>query len=527
MTMNRLLNVAQALTRHAQSMPDRIAVQDLDRAMSFRQWNERCARLANALAGIGLGKGDRLAVLAFNCVEWMEIYGAAAKAGMVVVPVNFRLLGEEIRYLVEDSGAKALIVQADLMDRIEAIRSVLPLAEQNYIRFGDDNAAPGYRAYEALIARASAREPDVGLADDDIWTLMYTSGTTGRPKGAMRSQARDCLMHSFVARAMGFGGTDSGLLVMPMCHANSLWFSFVFPLLGGRAFIYSRKSFDPEHVLRTLSEQEITFTSLVPTHYVMMLDLPAAVKAKYSGASAEKLLISSAPARRETKLAIMQHFPNSKLFEGYGSTEAGWVTILPPHEQLHKLGSIGREMAGTGRIRLLGDDGAEVPEGEVGELYFNTPYVFKGYWNMPEKTAQAFRGDYCSVGDMARRDSDGYYFLADRKSNMIISGGENVYPSEVEVMLSAFPKLKEVAVVGVPHEKWGEAVHAVIVLREGAAASEAEVLDWCKDKIAGYKRPRSVSFVAEDEIPRTATGKVQHGLLRKRFANASSGVASG
>ncbi len=525
--MDHLPNVAQSLSRQARSMPDRIAVADLERALSFRQWNERCCRLANALCGIGLGKGDRLAVLAFNCVEWMEIYGAAAKAGIVVVPVNFRLLADEIRYLVDDSGAKALIVQAELMERIEAIREGLPIGEQNYIRFGGDAAAAGYRSYEDLIGRASAREPDVGIADDEIWTLMYTSGTTGRPKGAMRSQERDCLMHSLVARAMGFGETDSGLLVMPMCHANSLWFSFVFPLLGGRSLVYSRKSFDPEHVLRTLSEQGITFTSLVPTHYIMMLDLPAAVKARYSGACTEKLLISSAPARRETKLAIMEHFPNSKLFEGYGSTEAGWVTILPPHEQLHRLGSIGREMPGTGRIRLLSDDGTEVPEGEVGELYFNTPYVFKGYWNMPEKTAQAFRGGYCSVGDMARRDPDGYYFLADRKSNMIISGGENVYPSEVEVMLSAFPKLKEVAVVGVPHAKWGEAVHAVIVLREGASASEAEVLDWCKDKIAGYKRPRSVSFVAEEDIPRTATGKIQHGLLRRRLAKVNAGMASG
>ena len=512
--------MAEILRRHAAERPEQIAVQDFSRAMTFAQWNERACRLANALLGMGLKKGDRFAALAFNCIEWMELYAAAAKAGLIAVPINFRLLGGEIRYLIEDSGTKVLVVQADLIDRIEEIRTSLPIAERNFVAFGGGESV-GYQSYEQLIAHAAAREPDVAITPQDIWTFMYTSGTTGSPKGAMRSQGRDCLLHAMTAKTMGFGGDDIGLLVMPMCHANSLWFSFLFACCGATAFIYSRKSFDPEHMLRTLSEQRISFTSLVPTHYTMMLGLPEAVKRKYDVDRTDKLLISSAPARRDTKLAIMEHFRNSKLFEGYGSTEAGWVTMLSPQEQLHKLGSIGREMPGTGRIRLLDSNGSEVPEGEVGELYFHTPYTFHGYWNMPDKTAQAFRGDYCSVGDMARRDGDGYYYLVDRKSNMIISGGENVYPSEVENMLGGFPKLREVAVIGVPHQKWGESVHAVIVLRDGEAASETEVLDWCKDKIAGYKRPRSVSFVKEEEIPRTATGKIQHRLLRQRYAELS------
>lgn len=522
--MPDLPNVARILTQHAARLPDKIAVQDLTRAMTYAQWNERACRLANALRGMGLAKGDRFAVLAYNCVEWMEIYAAAAKAGLIAVPVNFRLLGAEIRYVVEDSGARALIVQSDLASRVEEIRASLPIAERNFVHFGNEKVPPGYQSYEQLIARASASEPQVVIGPKDIWTFMYTSGTTGAPKGAMRSQASDSLIHAYMARAMGFGGEDTGLLVMPMCHANSLWFSFNFTSCGGSAFVYSRKSFDPEHLLRTLSERRITFTSLVPTHYTMMLGLPAATKAKYNVDKTDKLLISSAPARRDTKLAIMEHFRNSKLFEGYGSTEAGWVTLLSPEEQLRKLGSIGRELEGTGPIKLLDSDGNEVPGGEVGELYFRTPYVFQGYWNMPEKTAAAFRGAYCSVGDMARRDEDGYYFLVDRKSNMIISGGENVYPSEVESMLGGFPKLREVAVIGVPDDKWGEAVHAIVVLRDGEEASEGEVLDWCRDKIAGYKRPRSVSFVKEEEIPRTATGKIQHRLLRQRYAKAVSGM---
>jgi acyl-CoA synthetase (AMP-forming)/AMP-acid ligase II len=245
------------------------------------------------------------------------------------------------------------------------------------------------------------------------------------------------------------------------------------------------------------------------------------VKARYDVSSMRKLMISSAPARRDTKLAILEHFSNSQLHELYGSTEAGWVTLLRPDEQLTHLGSVGREWTGSGPVRLLDPEGRDVPDGEVGELFSRTPYSFDGYWKNPEKTAEALRSDgYCSVGDLALRDAEGFIHLVDRKSNMIISGGENVYPSEVEGVLGAHPKVKDVAVVGVPHDKWGEAVHAVVVLHQGAEASEAELVDWCRGRIAGYKRPQSVRFVADADMPRTATGKILHRALRERVAAA-------
>jgi acyl-CoA synthetase (AMP-forming)/AMP-acid ligase II len=237
-----------------------------------------------------------------------------------------------------------------------------------------------------------------------------------------------------------------------------------------------------------------------------------------------KLMISSAPARRETKLGVMAYFANSQLYELYGSTEAGWVTLLRPDEQLTKLGSVGREWTGSGAIKLLDPDGAEVADGEIGELYSRTPYVFDGYWKNPDKTAEAFRGAWCTVGDMARRDSDGFIHLVDRKSNMIISGGENIYPSEVEHLLAQHPAVQDVAVIGVPHDTWGEAVQAVVVARAGSTISEQQLLDWCKDRIAGYKRPRSVRFIAEDQMPRTATGKIQHRVLRERMAQSPFGL---
>ena len=356
------------------------------------------------------------------------------------------------------------------------------------------------------------------VGPDDTWALMYTSGTTGKPKGAIRSHRASARLSLSTDVEMGFGRNDTALLVMPMCHANSLYFFSAFTYCGAACMIYSRKSFDPEHLIRTLTDSGATFTSLVPTHYIMMLGLPSELRAQYSGERMRKLLVSSAPARRDTKLAILEQFRNSGLYELYGSTEAGWVTMLHPDEQMVKLGSVGRECAGSAPIRILDADGNDVRDGEVGELYSSTPYTFDGYWKNPEKTAEAFRGAYCTVGDMARRDADGFYYLVDRKSNMIISGGENIYPSEVENMLGQNPKVKEVAVIGLPDAKWGERVHAVIVLHGSGDASEAEIIDWCRDRIAGYKRPRSVSFIAEDGMPRTATGKILHRTLRAKLA---------
>ena len=515
--MHQLPQVGEVLRFHARILPDKIGARDLERAMTFRQWNARSCRLANALLGLGLAKGDRVAVLAYNCVEWLEIYAAAAKAGLVAVPVNFRLVGEEIRYIVENCEAAAFIVQDDLIAAVEQIRDKLPVPARNFIHFGAA-CPPGYRAYEDLLAAARDSEPGAAVRPADPWTLMYTSGTTGRPKGAIRSHLAGAHLSLVTDAEMGFGRSDAALLVMPMCHGNSLYFFGAFAYCGAGCTVYSRKSFDPEHLLCTLADGGASFTSLVPTHYIMMLALPAAVRAKYNVEQVTKLLVSSAPARRDTKLAIMDYFRNSGLFELYGSTEAGWVTMLHPEEQFTKLGSVGRECVGSAPIRLLDPDGNEVADGDTGELYSCNPYTFDGYWKLPDKTREAFRGAYCTVGDLARRDADGFYYLVDRKSNMIISGGENVYPSEVENLLGAHEDVKEVAVIGVPDPKWGERVHAVVVPHAGAAVTEAGLVEWCRDRIAGYKRPRSVTFIRDEDMPRTATGKILHRVLKTRYS---------
>ena len=515
--MNHLLTVADAVAAHARLHPHKIGARDSQRALTFSQWHERASRLANGLLALGLVKGDRVALLAYNCIEWMEMYAALARAGLVAVPINFRLTAPEIAYIASHCEARAFIVQQELLDRVDSIRAELNIEPHAYISIA---ASPptGWQAYEALIAAAGTQDAAEAVRPADPCALMYTSGTTGRPKGAIRSHEGNTLIALATALEMGFTRRDTALLVMPMCHANSLYFSHTFVHLGATCVIDDRKSFDPEALLATLAREKVTFTSLVPTHYIMMLGLPEAIKARHDVSAVEKLMISSAPARKETKLAILEHFSNGRLYELYGSTEAGWVTLLRPEEQIDRLGSVGREWAGSGAIRMLDADGREVPDGEVGELHSRTPYVFDGYWKNAEKTAECFRHGWCSVGDMARRDEDGYIVLVDRKSNMIISGGENIYPSEVESIFGAHPQIKDVAIIGVPHEKWGEAVQAVIVLHAGQQATAAQMLDWCRSRMAGYKRPQSVIFIADHDMPRTATGKILHRVLRDRMA---------
>jgi acyl-CoA synthetase (AMP-forming)/AMP-acid ligase II len=519
--MRELLTLGQMLAVHARLHGERTGAADLERTLSFARWNARACRLANALLGLGLHKGDRVAVLAYNRLEWLELYAATAKAGLIIVPINFRLVAEEVRYILEHAEAAALVVQDELLRLVEPDPAGLPVAPGRRVHLGGSRTPAGWRGYEELLAAAGEREPEVEVAPEDPWTLLYTSGTTGRPKGVLKSHRAAVLLALVTEIELALHRPDAALLVMPMCHANSLYFFTSFAYCGGASVVYSRPSFDPEHCLRTLATTGATFTSLVPTQYVMLLEVPAAARAGLDLGRVAKLMISSAPARAETKLATMELFRNSGLFELYGSSEAGWVTMLHPDEQLTKLGTVGRECVGSAPIRLLDDERREVPDGAVGELFSCTPYSFDRYWKDPARTALAFDGAWCSVGDMARRDADGYIVLVDRKSNLIISGGENIYPTEVEAVLARHPAVQDVAVVGLPDPLWGERVHAVLVLRPGANIDETAFLDWARPQLAGYKRPRSVSVVGEADLPRTATGKIQHKILRDRLASAA------
>jgi fatty-acyl-CoA synthase len=528
MTNAHWMTAKDVLRVNAFTYPDKVGIKDLYKEYTFKQWNERACRLANALADLGMEKGDRFAVLSYNCVEWMEFYGAAAKGGFIAVPIMFRLSAPEMEYNINHSECKVMIVQGGENPRdgkefpwitlVNGMKKNLPTVTK-YVSFAVDNPHyDGWISYEDALASASPQEPATPVDPEDTWIIMYTSGTTGKPKGVMKSHRSMIAQYFIMIYDHDFSFDDIPLLVMPCCHINSLNYSFVNTWVGATVMCYNMVSFDPEDLLKTFSDHKITFTSLVPTHYIMMLALPDTVKAKYDLTSVKKLLISSAPARRDTKLGILAMFPNSKLDEAYGSTEAGCVTILKPEEQLVKLGSCGREFIGTDLIRLYSEDGSLITEpNTVGEVYSKSPMLLSGYWKEPEKLVAAMKGDYFSAGDMGYKDEDGYLFLVDRKANMIISGGENIFPSEVENCVGGNPKVKDVAAIGVPHAKWGETVMAIVVLHEGQTATPEEISASCKGKIAGYKVPKQVIFIKDEEMPRTANGKILHRVLRERY----------
>jgi acyl-CoA synthetase (AMP-forming)/AMP-acid ligase II len=436
----------------------------------------------------------------------------------------FRLAGPDIEYITGHSECKALIVEEPFVELIEGIRDKLPVPDNAYIYMGDGPAPEGYIGYEEWLSGSSPDEPDYLVDAADVWTIMYTSGTTGRPKGVMRTHESYMAQYFLNDINMGVRPTDKVMMVMPMCHVNSIYYSFAYTLVTAPVFVYNMVSFDPEDLLRTIDEYKITFTSLVPTHYIMMLALPDEVKSSIDVSSIRQLLISSAPARKDLKLAIMDYFKGAELWEAYGSTEGGLVTLLRPEDQFKKLGSIGKEIFGTDRIRILDEGKNEVPDGEVGELFYRTPMLFKEYLKEPEKTKEAFFEEWSSAGDMAIRDEDGYYTLMDRKANMIITGGENVYPSEVESAVGAHKAVKDIAIIGVPDDKWGESIKAIVVLHEGHEPSDAlakEIIASTKGKLAGYKRPKSLDFIEDDEMPRTPQGKILHRVLRERYGKWS------
>ncbi len=501
---------------HARLRPNDQGTLDSKRSLTYKEWDDRASGLAQGLMARGLQPGDRVALLAYNRIEWMEMYVALARAGLVAVPLNFRLTSPELLYIMQDAQVTAVIAGHDLHQLIEEVRQNLPL--KACVVFGGAGSQ-GWLNYEEVVnSPCSMAWPDV--SPQDVCALMYTSGTTGKPKGALRSHEASTLIAYATAMEMGFTRQDKALLVMPLCHANSLYFANTFIHLGARVVIDDSVSFNPEGLLHNLAQHNITFTSLVPTHYIMVLGLPQQVKAHYALSSVARLLISSAPASERLKRDIMALFENGSLYELYGSTEAGWVTLLRPEDQLTKLGSVGREWAGSGPVKLLDENRQEVPDGEVGELFSCTPYAFEGYWQAPQKTAEAFAGAWVSVGDMAKRDADGYIWLIDRKSNMIISGGENVYPSEIENVLASHPDVQEVAVVGVPHPKWGESVLAAVVTKDGTPVTSEELQAFCSSRLAGFKRPRQFVFLQSQELPRTATGKIVHRHLRQQFVDA-------
>jgi long-chain acyl-CoA synthetase len=497
---------------NAKIAPDRTAVVFGPVRFTWREWNARINQLAHALRALGLERGDKLAVMLPNCHEFLEIAQAAAKAGLVTVPLNYRLRGREIEYIVDNSDARALLCGDEFVPEITPIMEQLPgIVPGGYVVVGEARD-PRFARYEDLLTVQPTTEP-TDQPPPGLNAMIYTSGTTGRPKGVFRKGGIDPQL--LLGTVQGFGlqyGSEVHIVPAPLYHSAPTLGSTLTIALGGTVVIMAK--FDPEEFLALIDREKVTSCLVVPTIVKRVLALPDEVKRRYDVSSLRSLIVGAAPFPLETKRAAVEYFGNC-IYEYYGSTDAGLNTILPPSEQTTRPASCGKVLDGN-EIVILDDEGRTLPTGEVGNIYITNVLVKSmQYYKDPEKTKSAFRGEHMTVGDMGYLDADNYLYIVDRKTDMVISGGVNIYPAEIEEIIYEHPAVLDVAVIGVPNEEWGEELKAVIQLKPGTQATADDIIDFCRTRVADYKRPRSVDFVAE--VPRNPSGKLLKREIRAPY----------
>jgi len=496
---------ADHLAVHAESSPDKPAVVAGERVIDYSTLDRRANQAAHLLEGLGCGKGDRVAIMSYNSIEYVEIGNALRRLEAVIVPVNYRLRGAEVAYVLRDSGAKAVLADADHVPVVDSARHD---AGDGVHLVALDARSPGWFDYQALMRSASTSEEPTGSAASVGAPMIYTSGTTGNPKGTWRPDGIDLANLVELIVMFGLSQDDVHLVCGPLYHSAVALLSALHQVVGATLVI--QRKFDAAEALELIERHRVTTTFMAPTLLHRLADEQGARPREVS--SLRALMMSAAPCPYALKVRAEALF-GRVLWEFYGSTETGVNTMLRPEDQLRKPGSCGTAMPGQ-EVRLVRADGTEAAVGEPGELMVRTTWLAE-YFGQPQATASHMHDGFFSVGDIAYRDEEGFYFICDRSTDMIISGGVNVYPAEVEAVISAHPAVMDVAVIGVPDDRWGESVKAVVQLRDGATATPDELIAFCAERLAGFKKPRSVDFV--EELPRDAAGKLLKRRIRERY----------
>ncbi|MBI5669239.1 MAG: long-chain fatty acid--CoA ligase [Chloroflexi bacterium] len=502
--------VTDWLDKRAKFSRDKIALRDTitNRDITYAEWNAQANRAANFLRAWGIGKGDRVAVYSNNRVEYLDVLFACGKIGAVVQNLNWRLTVAELEGIINDAAPVALVYSGEWSANVNLLRAKTPSA-RHFIAL-DAPASPDDRAFSECDTYPDTLAAPPDLHPDDLWAIYYTGGTTGLPKGAMVTHGNATWNSINTVMTWGLTADDVSVMHLPLFHTGGLHI-FALPLIhvGGTTIIC--KAFDVEQTFDLIASAGVTVFVGVPTMFLMMQQHPRWEQADFSGL---KLIISGgAPCPQPIAEKFWARGVDFKI--GYGLTEAPVNNFwLPPEDVRRKPGSAGFPLFHVD-MRIVTPDGIECGADEPGELLIRGPHVSPGYWNRPEATAETFVDGWLHTGDLARRDAEGYYTIIGRSKDMFISGGENVYPAEVESVMHAHPAVSDAALIGVPDEKWGEVGRAILVLKPGCQLSEADFLNFLRDRLAKYKLPKSVVII--DRMPKTAIGKTDKKLLAQQY----------
>lgn len=503
------MNVGNIIRFNARNYPEKEALVCGEERLTYRRLNDRVNSLANALSKLGVRKGDNLAIMLQNGSEYIEIYFALAKLGAVAVPLNFMYKGIGLKFLLENADAKMVFVGERTREEVEKVRDALgTIQNQGYIYVGLNTPA-NYLFYEELATGYSSREPNLAVDEDDDLLILYSSGTTGLPKGIVLTHKTRLTYYHWCGLQYGIRFQDVHLINTPLYHNMACFLSITQFYTGGKVVIM--RKFDPRETLDIIHREKVTGAFMVPTQYNLIMELPE--KAKYDVTSLKWLLSAGSPLSTSTKRFILEFF-KCELYDMYGLTETGPFTNMNHHLDPEQKRSVGLPFFHM-EMRVVDEQGKDVPAGEIGEIVAKGPLLLRTYYKNEKAYNEAMRDGWFYTGDLGKTDEDGYLYLMDRKKDMICSGGVNIYPSDIEVVLNSNSKILESAVIGVPDPKWGEAVKALIVLREGEEQSKEEVIQYCKSNLAGYQVPKSVDFVPS--LPRNPSGKVLKKELRAPY----------